>query len=210
MAIVWACALSVDEYRGAGRDVVVPRPACPGCAASMSFWSGYERSLRCGGRCLKLWVRRARCGSCRASHVLLPSFCLVGRLDEVEAIGEVVAVVVGDGGGVRPVAAGVEVPHTTARDWVRRFRRRAEVVAAGFAALVVELSGWAPRLAAETARGALAAIWLAFSAAGARAGPLLPGLWGFAALVSGGRLLAANSDPLSIVLGRRRFMPPVP
>jgi hypothetical protein len=208
--MVWACALSVDEYRAGGRDVVVPRPACPGCATPMSFWSGYERSLRCGGRCLRLWVRRARCGPCRASHVLLPSFCLVGRLDVGEVIGEVVAGVVGDGGGVRPVATRVEVPHTTARDWVRRFARRAGVVAAGFAALVVELSGWAPRLPAGAARGALAAIRLAFSAARARAGPVLPGLWGFAALVSGGRLLAANSDPLSIVLGKRRFMPPVP
>ncbi len=29
MAIVWACALSVDEYVAAGRAVVVPRPDYP-------------------------------------------------------------------------------------------------------------------------------------------------------------------------------------
>jgi hypothetical protein len=35
-------------------------------------------------------------------------------------------------------------------------------------------------------------------------------LWPFAALVTGGRLLAANSDPLWIVIGKRRFIAPVP
>jgi transposase-like protein len=210
VAIVWSCALSVDEYVASGREVVIPRPDCPACAAPMSFWSGYERSVRCSGPCLKVWVRRARCGPCRASHVLVPSFCLVGRLDAVEVIGGVVAAVVGDGEGVRPVAARIDVPHSTARDWVRRFGRRAAMLAAGFAALVVELSGWAPRLRGEPTRQALRAICLSFAAARARAGPMLPGLWCFAALVTGGTLLAANSDPLSIVVGKRRFIPPVP
>lgn len=210
VAIVWFCALSVDEYVAAHREVVVPRADCPACAAPMSFWSGYERSVRRSGPCLKLWVRRARCGPCGVSHALVPSFSLVGRLDAVEAIGEVIAAVVGGGEGVRPVAARVDVPHSTARDWVRRFGRRAAALAAGFAALVVELSGWAPRLPGELTGQALRAIWLSFAAARARAGPMLPGLWCFAALVTGGRLLAANRDPLSIVVGKRRFMPPVP
>ena len=148
MAIVWPCSLSVDEYLAAGRDVEVPRPGCPGCAAPMSFWSGYERSVRAGGPCRQLWVRRARCVSCRASHALVPSFCLVGRLDVVEVIGEVVAAVVG-GEGVRPVAARADVPHTTARGWVRRFARRAAMLAAAFEAAVVEVSGLAPVLVVE-------------------------------------------------------------
>jgi hypothetical protein len=176
----------------------------------MSFWSGYERSVRCGGSCLKMWVRRARCALCRVSHALVPSFCLVGRLDVVEVIGEVVAAVVGGGSGVRPVAVRADVPHTTARDWVRRFARRAAMLAAGFAAVVVELSGLAPVLGVAPAGRALDAIGLAFTAVRSRAGPGLPGVWPFAALVTGGRLLAANSDPLSIVIGRRRLMLPVP
>jgi len=175
----------------------------------MSFWSGYERSVRCGGPCLKLWVRRARCALCRASHALVPSFCLVGRLDVVEVIGEVVAAVVG-GEGVRPVAVRADVPHTTARDWVRRFARRAAMLSAGFAAVVVELSGLASVLSVDPAGGALGAIASAFAAVRSRAGPALGGLWPFAALVTGGRLLVANSDPLSLVLGRRRFIAPVP
>lgn len=177
----------------------------------MSFWSGYQRSVRCGGSCLKLWVRRARCAPCGSSHALLPSFCLVGRLDVVEVIGEVIAaVVIGDGVGVRTVAAGLNVPHTTARDWVRRFVRRAGLLAAGFSAVVVEVSGLAPVLPVEPAGRALDAIASAFTAVRSRAGPGLPGLWPFAAVVSGGALLAANSDPLSLIIGRRRLIPPVP
>lgn len=209
MAIVWPCSLSVDEYRAGGRRVEVPRPGCPGCALPMSFWSGYERSVRCGGACLRLWVRRARCAPCGASHALVPSFCLVGRLDVVEVIGEVVAAVAG-GEGVRPVAVRRDIPHTTARDWVRRFARRAAMLAVGLSAVVVEVSGVAPVLAVEPVGRALGAISSAFDAVRSRAGPALPGLWPFAAVVTGGRLLAANSDPLSLVIGRRRLIALVP
>src|SRR5947208_12608307 len=86
MALAWACALSVDEYIAVGRAVDVPRPDCPACATAMALWSGYERSVRHRGPALKLWVRRARCRRCRASHARVPSFCLVGRLDAVEVI----------------------------------------------------------------------------------------------------------------------------
>ena len=212
MAIVWACALSVDEYVAAGRAVAVPRPDCPACATAMAFWSGYERSVRHRGPALKLWVRRARCGRCRASHALVPSFCLVGRLDEVEVIGAVLAAVVDEARGVRPVAEEADVPHTTARDWVRRFCRRAGLLGAAFAAVAVEMAGLAPSLPARrsVSEHALAAIRSAFNAVAARAGPALPSLWCFVALVTGGRLVATNTNPLSIVLGRRRLIVPVP
>lgn len=212
VAIVWACGLSVDEYVAAGRAVVVPRAICPSCSTAMAFWSGYERSIRHRGPALKLWVRRARCASCQASHALLPSFCLLGRLDAVEVIGSALGAVVVDSHGVRPVAASADVPHTTARDWVRRLCRRAELVAAAFAALVVELTGLAPPtpVAQAVAGHALELIHMAFAAVRSRAGPVLPSLWGFAAAVTGGRLLGTNTDPLSTVLGSRRLMPPVP
>ena len=211
MAIVWPCPLSVDEYLAEGRDVAVPRADCPGCADPMSFWSGYLRSVRDGGGCRRLWVRRARCGSCRASHVLVPSFCLVGRLDVVEIVGEVIDGVVDGASGVRAVAARVGVPHTTARDWVRRFGRRAAVLAAGFAALAVEWCGWAPTLGGGGSdRRALAAVDAAWAAARSRVGRSVPARWTFAGLVTGGRLLGTNTNPPWSVFGRRRFMPPVP
>jgi len=210
MAIVWSCPLSVDQYVAAGRSVAVPRPDCPACTTAMSFWSGYERSVRVDGPCLKLWMRRARCGRCRSSHALIPSFCLVGRLDVVEVVGEVMAEVLRGDSGVRLAAERIDVPYTTARDWVRRFKRRAAVLAAGFAAVVVEVSGIAPVLAFELSRQALEAIEAAFAAVGSRAGPALPGLWTFAGLVTGGGLLATTTNPPWFFLGKRRFIPPVP
>jgi hypothetical protein len=60
------------------------------------------------------------------------------------------------------------------------------------------------------AERALGTIGAAFAAAAARAGPALPPLWGFATAVTGGRLLGTNTDPLSIVLGGRRLILPVP
>lgn len=210
VAIVWACRLGVEEYRAAGREVIVPRPDCPGCGSAMAFWSGYERSVRVEGRCWRLWVRRARCGSCEVSHALVPAFCLVGRLDVVESVGEAISAVVVGGVGVRPVARRVDVPHTTARDWLRRFRARAEMLVAGFSALAVEVSGGPPDLPARADRAALAAIVWAWAAAVSRAGSGVGDLWVFVSLVTGGMLLAANTDPPWLVFGRRRLMPPVP
>ena len=121
MAIVWPCPDSVDVYAAAGPAVVVPRLLCPACGEAVGFWAGYARSVRVGGLCHRVWIRRGRCGPCAMSHALIPSFVLVGRLDGVEAIGEVIEAVAAGRSGVRPLAAGVGVLHTTARDWVRRF-----------------------------------------------------------------------------------------
>ena len=84
MAMIWPCELSVEAYAEAGKQVVVPRQRCPRCAAWMIFSSGYFRSVR-AGRVFRIWVRRARCQRCdkKPSHALLPSFCLVRRLDAV-------------------------------------------------------------------------------------------------------------------------------
>jgi hypothetical protein len=128
MAIVWSCALGVDAYSAQGRGVEVPRPCCPGCGASMIFWSGYDRPVRCRAT-FKVWVRRARCKACRASHALLPSFLLVRRLDGVEVIGPTIEAVA-CGAGTRSSARRAGVPHTTARSWWRRHRARTAVATA--------------------------------------------------------------------------------
>jgi transposase-like protein len=123
VAIVWACQLSVEEYMAAGRGVVVPRCRCPACLAWMVFWSGYWRSVRAGGS-WRIWVCRARCSVCGVSHVLLPSFCLVGRSYAVEVIGLAVSEVA-EGKGTGRVARAVGVAQSTVRSWWRRHRDRA-------------------------------------------------------------------------------------
>ena len=93
---------------------------------------------------------------------------------------------------------------------MRRFRARAPELGTGFAALAVELGGEAIRPAAEAGRFALAAVGAAFAAAAGLPGWLGLGAWRFASSVSGGTLIAANTGSLFLVVGKRRFMPPVP
>ncbi len=129
--MVWPCALPVDAYVAAGRRVEFPRPDCPSCAGPMVFWSGYWRHVREAGRCQKIFVPRLRCARCRVTHALLPAFVLAGRLDTAEMAGLVIEEAVG--GGARPAAERAGVPHTTAREWLRRFRSRAGQTGVAFA-----------------------------------------------------------------------------
>ncbi len=174
----------------------------------MIFWSGYLRTVRDGDD-RRLWVRRSRCVACRASHVLLPAFCLLGRLYGAEVIGAAVATIIA-GALTRTVAEDGGFPYTTVRDWRRRHRDRAPVLAAGFAALAVELGGVAPALAALPERAALEALDAAWAVARARFGVAVPGLWQFWALVSGGAVLATTTDTPWLSVGGRRLIPPVP
>jgi len=210
MAIVRPCALSVDEYLVAGRELEIPRPVCPDCSGTMTFWSGYTRSLRTGDRCVRVWVPRARCGPCRTTHAVLRAFVVLRRLDTVETIGAVLDGVVNGPLGVRPVAKRLDVPHTTARGWLRRFAERAEQLAVAFAALSVELGGVVLGPVADVARRALQAMTAASDAAFSLPGWEALGRWRFVSCVVGGRLLATNTDSPYLVVGRRRFMPPVP
>lgn len=210
MAIVWPCPDSVDVYVAAGRAVEVPRPDCPRCGSVMTFWSGYWRHVRAAGRRSKIFVPRARCRRCTASHAVLPAFVLAGRFDVVDTVGAVLVEVIEGVTGARPAAARVGVPHTTARGWLRRFGVRASELAVSFAALAVELGGEPVTPVGDVRCWALAAIRAAFSAAAALPGWCAVGCWRFASSVSGGRLIAANTTSPYLVVGKRRFMPPVP
>lgn len=209
VAMVWRCQLSVEEYVAAGKEIEVPRPSCPGCEMVMQFRSGYWRDVRAGGGTGQpVWIRRAQCRSCRRSHALLPSFLFGGRLDAVEVIGSVVEAVTDGVGVVGREAKALGLPYTTARDWLRRFSARAPMLAAGFVALAVEVGAEAgiAGLAVEARGRAVGAMRLVGEALGSSSGSL----WALASFVTGGRLLAATTDPPWTVLGSRRFMPPVP
>ena len=153
---------------------------------------------------------RLRCAPCGVSHALLPAFTLAWRLDAAETVGSVLAEVAVGGCGVRPAAERAGVPYTTARGWVRRFRARARELGVGFAALAVELGGAAVTPPAGAGRFALTAIGAAFAGAAGLPGWGRLGAWRFASAVTGGRLIAANTVSPWFVVGRRRFMPPIP
>lgn len=175
----------------------------------MTWWSGYQRRVRHDERCWVIFVPRVRCGACTVTHVLLPAFVLVGRLDVVETIGAVIAEV-GGRCGVRPSAARLGVPYTTARGWWRRFGERAERLAVAFGALAVELGGAVADPLVDRGRWALSAMSAAWEAALRLPGWAMVGSWRFVCSVSGGRMIATNTNPLSIIVGKRRFIPPVP
>jgi transposase-like protein len=176
----------------------------------MGSWSGYWRTVREGERDLRIFVPRARCAVCRTTHALLPAFCFLRRLHSAATITAVVEEVLGGPDGVRPAARRHGVVHETARGWVRRFRSRAGEIAAGFAALSVELGGEVVTPLADACSYGLAAIGSSFEAASALPGWAVLGLSRFVAVVSGGALLSANTTSPYLVIGRRRFMPPVP
>src|SRR6266511_3573196 len=134
----------------------------------MVFWSGYRRYVRLG-RVWRVWVARAKCRPCGVTHALLPSFVLLRRVDVVWVIREALERVAA-GAGLRPVAAGLGVPHTTARDWWRRFEMRAPVLAAGLCSLAVELGGVVGGLFGVPERGALAALAALAARVGQRLG----------------------------------------
>jgi hypothetical protein len=119
MAIVWPTALGVEQYSAAGRDVEVPRLACPGCKQPMSYWGWYGRDVR-ALRSQVLWVRRQRCRGCRASHAVPLRFAAHGRLDAVGVIGPALEAMVA--GGARVAADALDLPYTTVRDWRRPCR----------------------------------------------------------------------------------------
>ena len=210
VSIVWPCSLSVDEYVALGREVEFPRPDCPSCSVPTSRWSGYQRQVREAGQYSRIWVPRVRCGPCKVTHALLPAFVVAGRLDVAETIGAVIDEVVGRDGGVRPPARRRDVPHTTARGWVRRFVARGAEYAISFAALAIDLGAEVVTELGRASADALTAIRAAWRAVSGLPGWLGCGRWRFVSAVTGGRFVATNTNSPYLIVGKRRFMPPVP
>src|SRR5665213_970053 len=104
VAIVWPCPLSLDAYVAQGREIEIPEQFCPGCTGPMTRWSGYRRFVREAGRAQAIFVARLRCRACAVTHALLPSFCLLKRLDAAPTIGRVIEAVLDKASGVRPLA----------------------------------------------------------------------------------------------------------
>jgi hypothetical protein len=176
----------------------------------MTRWSGYRRKIRHDDEDVLIFVARARCSPCGATHAQVPAFALTNRLHDAETIGALLEEVLDGPAGVRPAAEARAIGHETARGWVRRFRARALELAASFAALAVEIGAEPVVPASDPARYALDAMRSAFAAAAGLPGWASLGLWRFCSAVSGGRLLATNTMFPYLVVGKRRFMPPVP
>jgi hypothetical protein len=128
------------------------------------------------------------------THALLPSFALARRVDAVEVIGAALERAVA-GVGLRPIAAWLGVPHTTVRDWWRRFACRAGLLAAGLGALAVEVGAALPVRVGGLHGAVLGALEAVRAGVTQRLGRAAPGRWQLAGLLTGGGLLSTTTSP---------------
>lgn len=172
--------------------------ACPGCDGSLGPWGWARvRSLRGAAGPVVLRPRRARCSSCRVSHVLLPVFALLRRADLAEVIGAALSAKAA-GSGARTIAASLGRPVETVRGWLRAFAGRAEALRAWFTVLLVDtgVDPVPPAAAVTPFADAVSAVLGAVVAARSRwprVGEVSP--WLLACAASAGRLLAPSWPP---------------
>lgn len=167
---------------------------CPDCSKVLAGWGfARERWLRTGGGRVLVRPRRARCGSCGRTHVLLPVTLLARRADVAAVIGA--GLEAGAAGrGHRWIAAQLGRPAATVRGWLRRFASRAEPIRRAFTGLAVWVDPDSVPVgtAGSPVADAVAAVAAAALAVGRRwGGPLLVlSVWQVAAALTHGLLLA--------------------
>jgi len=163
--------------------------ACPTaeCGEALRPW-GWARRRAVRGLDGTLRPRRARCGSCLVTHVLLPVTVLLRRAYAADVIGAAVTARA-DGFGHRPIAEDLEVPAATVRGWLRCMAGRVEAVRVLMLQVAVR-AGVDVRVPAASGcrwRDLLAALGTATAAVTGRFGPVT--VWQVAVGCSGGRLL---------------------
>ena len=113
--IVVACPDRAERILQAGN---MGCPRCPG--RLRPFGHGRTRTVRGrGGDTLRVTPRRARCGDCGGTQILLPTTLTVRRADSTEVIGAALAAKAG-GAGFRAIVATLARPVSTVRSWLRR------------------------------------------------------------------------------------------
>ena len=189
MVTVSADAGSVESRLLAGQI------SCSGCVSGVLGGWGFARSRPIVGAAGRLRPRRARCRSCRVTHVLLPVVLLLRRAYLAELVWSALAARAA-GAGHRRIGVVLSVPASTVRGWLRRAAGRLEAARTVFlqnavtAGVDVQIppsagSGWADLVAAVTvAADSLSTRFAGGASSGA------PSLALVAVAGSGGRLLS--------------------
>lgn len=156
--------------------------ACPSCGTGrLARWGhGRERVIRLlDGATARLRPGRARCRSCTRTHMVLPSWCAPRRADAIEVIGTGLAAAL-SGAGYARIGAGLGLPPTTVRSWLRRLRGRAEEMRCFAMRQLGVIAGPSPALpgpGASPLHDALNAVAAAAHAAITGHGRARAGLW---------------------------------
>lgn len=186
--------VEVDPVRVESR-LAAGEIGCPRCGEGVLAGWGHARARSIDGLADSLRPRRARCRSCRATHVLLPVTALLRRAYAAERVWAALTAR-SNGSGHRRIGVALSVPAATVRGWLRRAVQRLEAMRAWFLMVAVtvgvdvripDTSGCAWRDAQAAVETATAAIGLRFGAVGLL-GTVTPAR--VAAAASGGRLLA--------------------
>jgi len=109
----------------ASADLASGALACPSCGAGrLRPWGhGRERVIRLReGVRARLAPRPGRCGSCQATHILLPSWMASRRADAIGVIAAAAVTSALHGTGTARIGADLGVPAATVRGWLRRLR----------------------------------------------------------------------------------------
>ena len=174
--------------------------ACPSCGAGrLRPWGrGRERVIRLrNGARARLSPRRGRCGSCAATHILLPSWMAARRADAVGVIAAAAVASALHGTGTARIGADLDVPAATVRGWLRRLRARAGAMRQDAMVIFGRLTAGCDAPFPEPSGSALGD---ALSAVAACA---------HAAITFRGRA-AADWEPLLGLFGLARFLAPAP
>ena len=198
VTLTWACPVPVATYASWGRSAPVPRPNCATCGSPMGFDGSYPRAAREAGELHRIFVRRARCGSCGTGEALLPDFLLRRRRDTTASVGA--AVLPRLGAKVPQGAEGLYagVPERTVRSFRQRFAERADDLALRFDALSVEWGGstalGSPEPSAPAPRRAVLAMGRLWQAARRRCPGEVPPAWPLANVVVASQLIGTRVD----------------
>jgi hypothetical protein len=169
--------------------------SCPGCGGRLGGWghAARRRVFSAGRVPVAVRPRRARCGSCGATHVLLPAWLLARRCDGTLVIGDMLARAA-RGQGFRGIAAASGVPEDTVRGRLRRFRSSAGRVREVFTRLAGVLSPDPVPLdpAGSPFGDAVVAVAAVAAAARGRWPALTVTGWELAAAVTAGSLLSPS------------------
>ncbi len=136
-------------------DLRAGRLCCSGCGGPLAPWGfARERPIRLLQETRWLRPRRARCRSCRCTHVMLPAWSVPRRRDGAEAIG-LALLAHSAGAGHRAIAERLERPPTTVRGWLRAAHAQAGRFRATALAWAREIEPW--QLEGEPTGGSLLA-----------------------------------------------------
>jgi hypothetical protein len=185
-----------DDRAVVEADLAAGRLLCPRCeVGGLGAWGCARlREVRTSAGVRRLRPRRGRCRdqACGATHVLLPDVCLARRCYVVEVIGAALLTLGRE--GYRRTGERLGVPGETVRGWRRRFRSRAELIAAHFRRWARALGAW---LDAPAGDGSLVVDALEVIGVCTRLASLVlrsRPAWSWVSALTGGGLLAINTS----------------